>query len=125
MASVQLQGVYLARVADLSTTLRLNAGVEIASAETVRGGFRNYAGGRVRLITMPGRDRRVTVSARRIDRATREQLTAWAGQLLLLRDGRGRKMYGAFLEPSFTEQQGLPFCSAALTFVEVTRSEAV
>lgn len=125
MASVTLLGVYLAPVADLTTQLHLNAGVELSDAPHSRVEARSYSAGRVRMITRPGQDRSLTVSVRRIDRATREQLEAWTGVLLLLRDGRGRKVYGFYATPAFAEQPGEPISAASLTFVQITHDESV
>lgn len=125
MATVTLRGIYLAPIADLTDVLHLNAGVELSDGPDARAEGRRYAGGRVRLIGRVGKDRGLAVRARRIDRATREQLDEWAGVPLLLRDGRGRKVYGFYSAPQFTEQPGLPVCDVALTFVEISHDEAV
>lgn len=124
MATVTLRGVYLARVSNLADLLVLNAGVTVAGVESKRGEFRTYAGGRVRLITKAGRGRTVQVSAAHTDRPTRERLNAWAGELLLLRDGRGRKMYGSYLELAAADQPGPGLCTVTFAFVAVDLPEA-
>jgi hypothetical protein len=125
MASITLQGVYLAPVTDLSDTLRINAGAQVSESPDARAEGRRYSAGRVRMVKRVGKDRQVPLSFRRIDRATREQLDEWSGTLLLLRDGRGRKLYGFYSTVSFQEQPGLAFCDASLTFTRVTHDEAV
>lgn len=125
MSQLNLQGVFLHRVAEPAVFVRLNAGVTVAGSNTVRGEFRTYAAGRVRLVTRPGRSRMVEVAARRVDRPTRETLDDWAGQLLLLRDGRGRKVYGSYLEAAVVEQPGQAFCDLSFEFVGVDYVEPV
>ena len=125
MATVTLSGVYLASVTDLSDVLRLNAGVELSDAPAARVEARRYSAGRVRMVSRPGQDRALSVSARRVDRTTREQIEAWTGLLLLLRDGRGRKAYGFYNAPTFREQPGLAYSDVSLTFVQVSHDEAV
>lgn len=125
MASVSLRGVYLAPVAAPSDLLRLNASVELSEVRSLPGGFRRGANGRTRLIRRAGSDRQLQVSVRRADRATRERIKDWSGLLLLLRDGRGRKVYGSYLDPKFSERPGLPVTDITLTFVELSFDEAV
>lgn len=125
MASVTLQGIYLAPVSDLSNVLHLNAGAGLSESSNARAEARAYAAGRIRRVKRVGKDRTLALTARRIDRTTREQLDSWAGELLLLRDGRGRKVYGFYAQPQFAEQPGLPVCDVSLAFVQVTHDEAV
>ncbi len=125
MASVMLSGVYLAPVSDLADVLVLNAAVSLAGASGVRGEIRTYAGGVTRLITRAGSVKTATVEVKRASRTTREQLAEWAGVLLLLRDGRGRCIYGSFLSVDEGENAGLPVCDLSLTFTEITTSVEV
>ena len=120
MASVTLYGVWLAPVSDLTDTLVLNGGTTAAGTVGVQGDFRRYAGGRVRLIRQAGQDESVAVSVSHVSRTTREQLNAWAGETLLLRDGRGRLVFGTYLAVDATENPGLPYCDLSLTFTEIT-----
>jgi hypothetical protein len=125
MASVNFRGIYLSRVTDLSDVLRLNATVGLSEARSIPGSFRRGANGRTRLIRRAGLDRSMSVSIGRADRTVRAVLEQWAGELLLLRDGRGRKVYGSYLSPQFAEKPGLPFTAISLTFVELSYDESV
>lgn len=121
MAYVTLTGVYLAPVDDYTLQTVLNAGVQPLSDRTgVIGEFRRFAGGRVRLITQSGTERGLAVTVSRATRTTRELLDSWKGQTLLLRDGRGRLVFGSYLTLEVTEQVGLPYCDLAFEFVEIT-----
>lgn len=120
MSQITLQGVYIAPVSSLSTLTILNAAVNVSAVPGVLGDFRRYAGGRIRLITRVGTDHSVSVSITHADRATRETLTALAGQTILLRDGRGRCVYGSFLTLDVQETQGLPYCDLGFTLSEIT-----
>lgn len=120
MSSIDLTGVYIAPASSLSTLTILNAGVNVSAVSGVVGDFRRYAGGRTRLITRVGTDHSVNVSITHASRATRETLTALAGQTVLLRDGRGRLVYGSFLALDVKEAQGLPYCDLGFTLTEIT-----
>lgn len=126
MAYVTLQGVYLAPVDDYSLQTVLNAGVQpLSDRSGVLGEFRRFDGGRVRLITQAGSERGLAVAVSYANRTTRELLDTWKGKTLLLRDGRGRLVFGSFLTLEVTEQVGLPYCDIAFEFVEITTSSEV
>jgi hypothetical protein len=120
MSHVDLTGVYIAPVSSLSTLTILNAGVTLSEGYGVPGDFRRYAGGRMRLVTRVGSSTSVSVAITHADRTTREALAALAGQTILLRDGRGRAIYGSFLALDVQESQGLPYCDLAFTLNEIT-----
>lgn len=125
MAAVTLQGLYLAPVTDLSLILRLNASLDLADDIDSRVEFVSFAQGRIRMVTRPGESRVLPIQVGRIDRATREELHARSGVLQLLRDGRGRKVYGAYGTPRFTESRGPAYSSVTLQFVQVSHDESV
>jgi len=125
MTMIVLTGVYLAPVSDLSDILVLNAALELSGVSGVMGEFRPYAGGVWKLIRRTGRIKGASVSVTRASRVTREQLALWAGETLLLRDGRGRCLYGSFLSVDEGENTGLPFCDLSFAFNEITTSVEV
>jgi hypothetical protein len=116
VAAVHLAGVYLARIADLGTVLRLNRGVALEEGGGRRARQSVGANGRLRLIRRPGVNRPLTVKASRVDRRTRELLYVWEAQEALLRDGRGRVVFGFYVEPDIVELPGLPVCDVTLRF---------
>jgi hypothetical protein len=125
MTQITLSGVYLAPVSDLSDLLILNAGVKLTGASGVVGEFRRYAGGVTRLIQRTGGTKTATVTATRVSRTTREKLAGWVGVTLLLRDGRGRCIYGSFLSIDEGENPGPAYCDVSFAFNEITTSEVV
>lgn len=120
MAVLTLSGVHIARVADLSTVVRLNAGVELEQSGGRMVRRVSGANGRQRSIRRPGRAISLSVTAPRIDRTTRETLEAWEGDTCLLRDGRGRVVFGFYAEPDFEELPGPPLCDVQLLFQSLT-----
>jgi hypothetical protein len=120
MTSISLTGVWLSPVSDPTDVLTLNRGVSVSDSAGVRGDFRPYAGGRVRLISRAGSVKSVQVSVMHADRTTREALDALTGVPLMLRDGRGRLVFGSYLSLEVEEQQGLPYCDLSFTLTEIT-----
>ena len=85
------------------------------------GEVRTYAGGRRRLITEPSTSRTATVTAANIDRTVADQIVDRRGTVQLVRDGRGRVLFGSFLEVSLEETPGRKdLVSVSLTIHEVT-----
>lgn len=128
MATVTLKKVWLHDATDLSTSIQISASVLSETPARVAP-VNRYAGGRFRLVTVPGIAKSYQVTFSYLSRSNINQLRSWAGKLLLLRDSVGRKLYGRFDEPTFREvpirnQSDIVF-SATLTFDEVTHSEAV
>jgi hypothetical protein len=120
MASVDLMGVYIAPADDLEDILILNASVKLSDRPAVQGEHREYAGGRWRTIRRPGTTNTVSVSITRASRDQREALAELAGQTLLLRDGRGRFVFGDFLDLPAEESPGLPFSKVSFTLFQTT-----
>jgi hypothetical protein len=122
LASIELTGLWLALVSDLETQLHFTQ-VSIEPTYGVRGGLRHYANGVVRFITSSGKDRSVDVEIREVSRPDRETLEAWYGELALLRDSRGRILFGVFPEISAPERQGSAgICDVSFTFGATTHS---
>jgi len=89
---------------------------------------RPYAGGRMRAISTPRRDRSTPLTFRRVSEVDMETLREWAGRLLLLRDAQGWRRWGthagiAATCVSFAPEP--PLYDVALTFTDLTYTEAV
>ena len=84
------------------------------------GQVRTYAGGRLRLVTTAGVARTAAVTRDQIN-----WLQSVVGQTVLVRDDRGRKIWGTFLTPKVTENQHNGNGDVTLTINEITYSEAV
>jgi hypothetical protein len=125
MASIQLYGVWIAPADDLGDQLVLNAAVSLTGSKARAGEVRTYADGRQRLILGAAAPAGASVSAARVDRTTREWLDSHIGDLMLLRDGRGRLLWGSYLALDAEEQPGLPYSSLSFDFLEVSHSVEV
>ena len=89
------------------------------------GQVRTYAGGRLRLVTTAGVARTAAVTLAECTRDQINWLQSVVGQTVLVRDDRGRKIWGTFLTPKVTENQHNGNGDVTLTINEITYSEAV
>ena len=100
---------------------------ERGSKSDLDGAVRFYAGGRARVITTANRSAAFPLTLQLLSDADLDLLASWAGRLLLLRDGAGRRTFGTFLSLDVTDYwdpEGT-LHDASLTFTELTYSEAV
>lgn len=127
MATVTLSTVWFHDATDLSTSIEVGASNMLEQPGRIAP-VRRYAGGRFRLVTVPGVAKSYQLTFLYLTRTNVDQIRAWVGKLLLMRDTAGRKIFGRWSEPTFNEipirDSDLVF-QATLTFDEVTHSEAV
>lgn len=84
------------------------------------------AGGRQRAITTEGVAGQWSVTLRSVSTADTEKLKAWLGQTLLVRDNRGRKMYGMMSRvPRSTWKEQLDLYDVEVSLQLVTVNESV
>jgi len=91
------------------------------------GEVRFYAGGRRRVITSASRSNTFPLTLQLLSDADFRLLESWAGRVLLLRDGAGRRVWGAFFGldvEDFWDVDGT-LHNASLTFSELTYLEGV
>jgi hypothetical protein len=97
--------------------------------DTLDATVRTYAGGRRRIITTPADDRYSPLTFQRASGADVEQLRAWRGRLLLLRDFQGWRRWGMFADiapVSINRGPGRdPLYAVSLTWVDSDYDEAV
>lgn len=125
MASIILDHLWIHRADDPADhlTLTLDAATPTAAVD---GEFETFGGGRVRLRRGPGTRRTVEYRCEQVPRAAIEQLQDWVGQVLLWRDPRGGRMYGAYLEqPTVWLPGGLEVGDVTLTVTRIDRVEEV
>jgi hypothetical protein len=126
MASITFSGVWLNAGDDLSNSLYLDTAVSVSGDKARRGETRTYAGGRIRLITRPGTAASVDVTSDYTTRTSRDWLESVVGELILYRDGRGRKLWGTILAVHATEVRGAAeLVNLSFTVNEITHSEEV
>ncbi len=125
MAVVVLARVWLHTATDLSDRIEIEdvtafpLDVSIAGREVV------MASGRVRSISNPGTLRRLAVTCTAVSEAQRDDLLRRQGVMQLWRDPHGRRHWGVFRDVNVTPLPGFGQSNVALTFTEITHSEAV
>lgn len=125
MASVALETVLLAAHGDLSAQVELDV-ESLTERDGVDGDVRSYANGRRRSVTTAARKRTVPIRFDIVaDRALLEMVRSWQGRLILLRDPRGRKVWGVFYDLEIDENVAVDVASVSLTVTEVSHDEAV
>lgn len=125
MASVQLEGVMLAPVSDLSAAVMLDVS-SLEEDDDLDGEVRTYAGGRRRSITRAGRPRSFTLQFDVVqDRPLLDTLRGWKGQPVLARDPYGRKVFGVYYRLPISERIPVDVVTVQMVLTEITFSEAV
>lgn len=124
MASVDLDRAWLHRTDDLSVYVSAFS-ADWNDVETVAGEVRTYAGGRMRIVSRPRRQQTLSVTLRYVPLADIDTLRDWAGDVLMLRDKRGRKLYGTFFTSTVKDLKGVAYADVEFTFSQVTYIEAV
>lgn len=124
MATPTLTAVWLTSAADLTSSIQVQTKSIVESPE-VKGDVRVYAGGRLRAVTLAGKPRTIALNLTLVPRATIDQLDAWAGTELLLRDPFGLRRWGVYFTFQRTQHPYPDLSDITLTFNEVTHDEAV
>ena len=93
MTTLVLTHVAIAPASDPSNILFL-AQYSEGQTTAVPAEVRRYAGGRDRVITGPGSTTSITMAFRYMTRADLTSLEALIGQLVIVRDQRGRRIWG-------------------------------
>jgi hypothetical protein len=125
---VAFAGTWLTDPTDPSVSLQVFK-TDRVELDSVAATVRTYAGGRRRIITTPGDDRSSALTFQRASVADVEQLRAWRGRLLLLRDFQGWRRWGMYADiapVSINRGPGHdPIYAVSLTWVDVDYDEAV
>lgn len=124
MASVDLDRAWIHRTDDLSVYVSAFS-ADWDDVEQIPGEVRRYAGGRLRIVSRPGKQQVLSVTLRYVPLVSIETLRSWAGSLLLVRDKRGRKLYGTFFSTEVSDLKGVAYADVTLEFSQVTYAEAV
>lgn len=114
------------------TYVNLVATGALVSAYTARGRSHTYkvdgsvqpfAGGRYRSIATEGLSGAQTFMLRDVTDAQIETLKSWAGQLVLIRDNRGRRMFGTYYEVTYADRMAEGYYDVSLALSETTYVE--
>lgn len=124
VASTVFGKLFVHDAADLDTwvRLRLRAFNEVSEKE---GEVRAYAGGRRRAVSRVGDLRTFKIDIGRATRADVDQLREWTGTTVLVRDPRGRLVWGVYWAVEIEEWRSADVADVTLQVKEVTYSEAV
>lgn len=87
------------------------------------GETRRMAGGRFRAIGTLGVRRTQTFAMRDLSYADVEQLEEWIGQTVLVRDNRGRRMFGVYWSVPTTDRKDPNYYDVNLDVTEVSYEE--
>lgn len=125
MATVTLTTVWLNLALDPTVYVSLPTldGLSVERAQD--GEVRVLANGRRRLVRRAGVGRSASLEVRAATRAEVDWLEDHVGDLVCVRDDRGRKFFGAYLVVEADEIRGNDFADVTLALSEVSHSEAV
>lgn len=114
------------------TFVNLVATGAVVQAYTGRGRSRAYktdgavaafAGGRYRSIALEGVAGQQTFMLRDVSTADIETLKSWIGETVLVRDNRGRRMFGTYYEVGYSDRMLDGYYDVTLNVTEVTYNE--
>lgn len=114
------------------TFVNLVATGAVVQAYTGRGRSRSYktdgavqafAGGRYRSIALEGVAGQQTFMLRDVSTADIETLKSWIGETVLVRDNRGRRMFGTYFDVSYNDRMLDGYYDVTLNVVEVSYLE--
>lgn len=125
MASVDLTGLWLHDANDPSVYVQARLhGFDEDDATDAE--VREYAGGRERIIAGEAETQSYSVTLNFLPRTDLEQLRAWKGQELMLRDSAGRLTYGTFTALKVGEyRHDRSLVSVQLQFKSITFDDTV
>lgn len=122
MASVKLLQTWVTLVATGQSVKGYTARGRSREASR-EGETRRMAGGRFRAVGTLGTRRAQQFALRDVSMSDIETLEAWIGQLVLVRDNRGRRMFGTYWAVPYTDRQDPNYYDVALNVTEATYEE--
>ncbi len=126
MTIINLRTVWLNDASNLDDKISLPSMSALEVATTAEGSVRQYASGRRRVITRGQAGKTASLSVVGADRATVTWLENHVGELLCVRDDRGRKFYGVYFAVGVAEHgPSKVYGNLSLEIQQVTFSEAV
>lgn len=124
MASITVSTLWVNVAADPSDYRAFPLMSALNVTTTQPGEVRQMASGRARLVLKAGGVKHtITASLPLLDRVDVEWLEERAGQLVCVRDDRGRKIWATFLGVGADENQGLATADVQLSLVEISHDE--
>lgn len=87
------------------------------------GAVQPFAGGRFRSITTEGVSGTQTFMLRDVTDTQLATLQSWIGETVLVRDNRGRRMFGTYYEVAYSDGNTFGYYDVQLSVSEVTYNE--
>lgn len=125
MATVTLSTVWLNLASDPTVYLSLPTMASLTIATGQDGEVRRLANGRLRLVKRAGQARSASVDIEGATRTEVDWLEDHVGDLVCVRDDRGRKFFGVYMGVDADEIRGNDYANVSLALTEVTHSEVV
>ena len=126
MSTVTLGAVFFNAAANLADSMGFGEVVGLGFTKAQQGDVRALANGRIRMGTTSAKRQSYDLEFELLTRTQIDWLVAHVGQLLCVRDDRGRKVYGTYFDVEVTENVArADYGDAALQFTEVTHTEVV
>jgi hypothetical protein len=126
MSTVVLGAVFFNSAANPSDTMGFPEVIGLGFTKTQAGDVRALANGRLRMVTSSAKRQSYDLELELLTRTQIDWLVAHVGQLLCVRDDRGRKVFGTYFGVRVDEIVArADYGNASLQFTEVTYTEAV
>lgn len=125
MSAVELGAIFVNLASDPSQYVALYWPEPFQPSTAANGDVRTNASGRQRVFTRAGRPQSMQLVQKQTTRADIDTLESWVGQIVCVRDIRGRKFFGVYFEVPVEESTLRDEGDVSLTIRSVSVSEAV
>lgn len=125
MSSVTFEDIYIYVESDMSDYQQFTYYQPVREWFDNDGTVRRYAGGRVRSVTRAGKFRKVYVELAWVTREQLEWLVDNVGVLMMLKDNKGRVVFGVYSQVNILDQRVFDEAIVSIVLDEVTHSVEV
>lgn len=125
MTTTNLRNLWIHNAANYSDNIEFEYYRPVREDLDTEGDVRRYAGGRKRSIRRAGKLRTLTVDLRFVTRAQLESLRKLQGKLIMLRDNKGRVVFGVYHDINIDDRRTDKDAGVTLNIQEVTHSVEV
>jgi hypothetical protein len=126
MAVITLKTVWLNLASEMTNYQSFPYMSKLAPSTERAGEDRDYANGRIRLVLKGARKQSFQLTLPNCTRAQINWLEQHTGELMLVRDDRGRKVWGTYFKIMLDENStDIDLGDVDITFKQITHSEAV
>jgi hypothetical protein len=122
---ITLKGLWLSLADDLEQVIVFEHLMSATITPESETSLIELAGGRIAARSRPTFRRQYSATVRTYKPHLQQQVEAWVGRIVLVRDGRGNKMYGIYRQAPIVPHEGnVPGFDLQFTLDEVSWSEA-